>query len=159
MVDRPDRETLRLADQEHRIKHRAKVRAEVERRGLASVMNQTRWTELRAAIRDLPFAPPYQRQDVLEPPEPLWESDRHVDQGCWCGECLEPLYAIEWLRIIPRLWRREGALVPLKPAGDCSVALRAALSRLNIPFREDDRGFWIHGYADGDPTLPPGPET
>tara|TARA_R110002051_G_scaffold103972_2_gene176430 strand:- start:59 stop:538 length:480 start_codon:yes stop_codon:yes gene_type:complete len=159
MVGGPDIEGLRQRDREYRVKHRARVRAEVERRGLGSVMNQTRWTELRAAIRDLPFAPPYQRQDVLERPEPLWPSDQQVDPGCWCDECLEPLYAIEWLRIIPRLWRQEGALLPLKPAGDCTEALRAALSRLNIPFREDDRGIWIHGYASGDPTLDPAADT
>ncbi len=142
---------------EARIKHRARVRAEVERRGLASVMNQTRWTELREAVRDLPFTPPYQRQDVLDPPEALWFSDQLVDQGCWCAECLDPLYSIEWLRIIPRLWRHEGALVPLKPAGDCTDALRTALSGLSLPFREDERGFWIHGYSVGDPTLDPAP--
>lgn len=155
MVDRPDIEGLRQRDREYRVKHRAKVRAAVARRGLASVMNQTRWTALRAAVADLPFRPLFQRQDILDPPEPLWATDRQIGQGCWGYEDLEPLYAIEWLRIMPRLWRQDGALLPLTPVGDCSDALRAALQRLNIPFREDDRGFWIYGYARGDPTLPP----
>tara|TARA_R110002124_G_scaffold16187_3_gene69534 strand:- start:65 stop:535 length:471 start_codon:yes stop_codon:yes gene_type:complete len=155
MVDGSDIEARRQQQRDYRDRHRARVRAEVERRGLASVMNQTRWTGLCAAIRDLPFTPHYQRQDLLEPPEPLWESDQQVDQGCWCDECLEPLYGIEWLRIVPRLWRQDGALLPLTLVEDCSAALRASLTRLNLPFREDGRGFWIYGYAMGDPTLPP----
>lgn len=120
-------------------------------------MNQTRWMELKAAIQRLPFAPPYQRQDVLDPPEPLWESDRIPSQGCWCHECLEPFHSIEWLRIIPQYWRETGALLPLTLAGDCSEALREELTRLNIPFREDARGFRVYGYATSDPTLDPDP--
>ena len=155
MVDGSDTEGLRQRDREHRLRHRAKVRAEVERRGLASVMNQTRWTKLRDGIRDLPFSPPYQYQAVLDPREMLWVSDQRVQPGCWCYECLEPFYAIEWLRLIPRLWWQDGALLPLTLVEDCTGPLRSTLIRLNIPFREDERGFWIYGYASGDPTLEP----
>ena len=47
------------------------------------------------------------------------------------------------------------ARLPLTLVEDCSAALRASLTRLNLPYREDGRGFWIYGYAMGDPTLPP----
>jgi hypothetical protein len=150
-----DAEELKRLDLVERTRLRAKVKAEVQRRGLASVMNQTRWEELRAATHRLPFRPAFQMQTVLGSRELLWFSDQVTSQGCWCAECIEPFWAIEWIRILPRLWREEGALLPLKLVGDCAEALRTELSGLHLPFREDDRGFWIHGYAAGDPTLPP----
>lgn len=155
MAQKADHAELARQAAEARELHRRRVRDAVQRRGLASVMNQTRWEELRGAIQRLPFRPVFQTQAVLGPREALWTSDRVTSQGCWCAECIEPFWAIEWIRILPRLWREEGALVPLKLAADVADALRAELIGLSLPFREDDRGFWIHGYSAGDPTLPP----
>jgi len=151
----PDAEELKRLDQVERTRLRAKVKAEVQRRGLASVMNQTRWEELRAAMLRLPFKPAFQMQTVLGPREPLWSSDQVTSQGCWCAECIEPFWPIEWIRILPRLWREEGALVPMRLVADSSEALRTELTGLSLPFHEDHRGFWIYGYSAGDPTLPP----
>lgn len=151
----PDAEELKRLDLVERTRLRAKVKAEAQRRGLASVMNQTRWEELRATMLSLPFKPVFQLQAIPGPREPLWSSDQVTSQGCWCAECIEPFWAIEWIRILPCLWQDRGALVPPVLVGDCSDALRAELKRLSLPFREDDRGFWIHGYSAGDPTLAP----
>jgi len=142
--------------------HKAAVRAEVERRGLASFMNATKWAELKRAVMiELPFVPAAQRQDVLKPPERL--AGVH---DCWQGhhwdhETIQPFYSIEWLRLIPRYYEFTGALTPYRVAGDCTDQLRAILERLNIPFREDrERTFWLYGYASADPaTLTPPSET
>ena len=124
----PDAEELKHLDLVERTRLRAKVKAEVQRRGLASVMNQTRWEELRAAMLGLPFKPVFQLQTVAGPREPLWSSDQVTSQGCWCAECIEPFWAIEWIRILPCLWREEGALVPLKGAKNQALLAMLALS-------------------------------
>lgn len=133
------------------------VVAEVERRVLTSFMNDTRWRELRDAVATLPFAPAFQRQDVLGPREPLWASDQTPCTGDWSHEGLEPFFMIEWIRIVPKLWAEQGRLLPMKPAGDCTVELRQMLDRLRLPYREDQRGFWVYGYAPGDPSTLTGP--
>lgn len=138
---------------------KAAVRAEVERRGLASFMNRTRWQALRdAVVADLPFRPAFQIQDVLGPREAPWRVDRVDWQGAWIDEDLEPLFCIEWIRVVPRYRTRRGALVE-GPVEDCTDAFRDLLGRLNIPYREDEaRTFWIYGYAPADPstlTSPP----
>lgn len=143
-----------------RPKLKAAVRAEVERRGLASFMNATRWRALRDAVLDeLPFPPAFQLQDVLGPREIPWESD-HVDgTGAWIDEDLEPLFSIEWMRVVPRYRAFVGALVE-GPVVDCTDEFRDLLGRLHIPCREDAaRTFWIYGYAPADPaTLTSTPE-
>jgi hypothetical protein len=133
------------------------VMAEVERRVLTSFMNDTRWRELRDAVETLPFPPVFQRQDVLGPREPLWASDQMSCFGDWSHEGLEPFFMIEWIRVVPKLWAWQGQLIPMKQVGDCTVELREALDRLRLPYREDGRGFWIYGYAPGDPSTLTGP--
>lgn len=72
----PDAEELKRLDLVERTRLRAKVKAEAQRRGLASVMNQTRWEELRATMLSLPFKPVFQLQAIPGPREPLWSSDQ-----------------------------------------------------------------------------------
>ena len=136
---------------------KAAVLTEVERRDLTSYMNDTRWRELRDAVETLPFPPVFQRQDVLGPREPLWVSDQMSCLGDWSHEGLEPFFMIEWIRVVPKLWAEQGRLIPMKQVGDCTVELREALDRLRLPYREDGRGFWIYGYAPGDPSTLTGP--
>ncbi|GAA0867887.1 hypothetical protein GCM10009116_02480 [Brevundimonas basaltis] len=138
---------------------KAAVRAEVERRGLTSFMNRTRWQALRdAVVAELPFRPAFQIQNVLGPRETPWRVDGVDWQGTWIDEDLEPLFGIEWIRVVPRYRTRPGALVE-GPVEDCTDAFRDLLGGLNIPFREDEaQTFWIYGYAPADPatlTSPP----
>lgn len=165
---RVERAARRAADRAARQTHweevelprrKAAVRAETERRGLASFMNRTRWRALRdAVLADLPFRPAFQIQDVLGPRETPWPADQVDGQGAWIDEDLEPLFSIEWMRVVPRYRTRLGALVP-GPVEDCTDAFRDLLRRLHIPHREDEaRTFWIYGYAPADPstlTSPP----
>jgi len=139
---------------------RAAVRAEVERRGLASFMNATRWRALRDAVLDeLPFPPVFQLQDVLGPREIPWDGEQVDGTGAWIDEDLEPLFSIEWMRVVPRYRAFAGALVS-GPVHDCTDQFRDLLGRLHIPFRQDGAGaFWIYGYAPADPaTLTSTPE-
>ncbi|MEH6697444.1 MAG: DUF6678 family protein [Brevundimonas sp.] len=155
MARTPDRAELARRAAEAREVHRQRVREAVQRRGLASVMNQTRWEALIAAIHRLPFAPAYYVQEVLGSRESLAWEFKSTSTGCWCAECLGPFHAIEWMWIIPRLWRRDGALLAPVLVDDCSIALRSELDGIPVPYFEDGRGFWIQGYSAGDPTLGP----
>jgi hypothetical protein len=129
-------------------KSQEQVRRELIKRGLVSVMNDTKWAELREAVRsEMPFGPPYQLKDVLNPvPEPEdFESD--VDYwGDWSDECLVPFYAIEWLRIRPRFLRRRGGLVaPVVQSVEAEFL--DILRRYHIPHRCDGDAIWIYGYT------------
>ena len=49
-------------------KSKQQIDAEVGKRGLVSVMNDTKWRELQKAVcSELPFAPPYQLKVILNP--------------------------------------------------------------------------------------------
>ena len=138
-------------------KFKAAVRAEVERRGLASFMNRTRWEALRDAVcTDLPFPPAFQLQPVMGEREPLMDPDEVFGWGGWNE--LEPSFAIEWLRVVPRYRKPVGQLVADEVV-DCTDAFRDLLGRLRVPYREDGAAtFWIYGYAAADPstlTSPP----
>ena len=141
---------------------KARVRVEVERRGLASFMNRTRWEALSKAVdEELPFPPSFQRQDVLgqrETPDDINQMEGYF--GGWSGEDIEPLVSIEWLRVVPRYRKHVAMLLPDEVI-DCSDAFRDLLVRQGVPFREDEmKTFWIYGYAPADPaTLTSPPET
>lgn len=95
------------------IRDREKVRAAVEKRGLVSLMNDTKWRELVNAVKTrLPFPPAFQVQDVLsDQPQPeLFEKDVHY-VGDWI-EGLSPFYSIEWIRVRPTLLKHQAILLP-----------------------------------------------
>jgi len=134
---------------------RAAVRAEVERRGLASFMNDTRWARLVEAVHaELPFPPAFQLQTVLGERDPPMDPDAVWGWGAWSE--LQFPFDIEWLRVVPRYRKPVGRLIPAETV-DATDAFRDLLVRLRIPFREDAaRTFWIYGYAAADPaTLTP----
>jgi len=129
-------------------KSKRQIDDEVSKRGLVSVMNDTKWAELQASVRrDLPFCPAYQIKTVLNPtPEPEhFESD--VDHlGDWSDESLLPFYELEWLRIRPRVLRRRGQLIP-PTVESVEAALIQILDRYQVPYRHDGDTIWIYGYT------------
>jgi len=131
---------------------KARVRAEVERRGLASFMNRTRWERLCEAVdTELPFPPAFNLKTVLGEREAPMDTRAAPFFGDW-GE-LEPFFEIEWLRVVPRYSRHVAMLLPDEVV-DCTDAFRDLLVRLGIPFHEDEaRTFWIYGYAPADPAT------
>lgn len=137
---------------------KARVLAEVERRGLASFMNRTRWEKLSEAVYvELPFPPAFDLQTVLGKREAPMDTRAAPFPGDWRE--LEPFFEIEWLRVIPR-YSRHVAMLLADEVVDCTDAFRDLLVRLGVPFREDEaRTFWIYGYAPADPaTLTSSPE-
>jgi len=116
-------------------------------------MNRTRWDALRKAVaEELPFPPPFQLQDVTGPRQALWDSDEVHFQGDWSDESLEPVLGIEWLRVVPRYRKHVGMLVASETI-DCAAQFRDLVTRLRLPWREDERGIWIYGYALADPAT------
>lgn len=160
-----ERESLRAAYREHYLKVelpklKARIQAEVDRRGLASFMNRSRWAALIKAVHEeLPFPPPFQIQAVTGPRQALWESDDVNYWGDWSAEGVEPLLEIEWIRVVPRYLKHRGMLIDPEVI-DCTDQFRDLVRRLRLPSREDERGIWIYGYAPADPaTLTPADET
>ena len=128
-------------------KHRSKVNYEISRRGLGSHMNDTKWSELVAAIDTMPFDPPYQRKDILDSePQPVnfdkdvtYTGDYHDPQSIY------PFYSIEWIRIRPRTLNYVAALLPYK-LQDCETQLLKSLDKIGQHYELRDESIWIYGY-------------
>lgn len=130
------------------LKSKEQVSRELSKRGLVSVMNDTKWTELRQAVRrELLFAPPFQLKALLHPlPQPeLFESDVHY-LGDWSDESLLPFHEIEWMRVRPRFLQPRGRLVAPE-VQSVEAAFMEVLRRYRIPHRCDSDTIWIYGYA------------
>lgn len=153
-----DLEQVRAANREHYRnsvlpKLKADIQTEMDRRGLAAFMNDTRWAALVKAVNDeLPFPPPFQLQDIGAPRQALWASDDVDHWGDWSAESLEPVLSIEWIRVIPRYLKHRGMLIDPEII-DCTDQFRDLVKRLHLPWREDERGIWIYGYAPADPAT------
>jgi hypothetical protein len=124
-----------------------RIRLAVRRRGLVSIMNDTKWRELETAVRSqLLFPPPYQIKYVLNAapePEPFAPGD---SWGDWSHESLYPFADIEWMRVRPRALRRRG-----RSAGPDGWSVESRflgiLHRHQIPYRHDGESVWVYGYA------------
>ncbi|TKJ90680.1 hypothetical protein PaeCFBP13512_12675 [Paenibacillus sp. CFBP13512] len=127
--------------------HKQKVIAEVEQRSLTSVMNHTRWNELKEAIYlELRFPPAFQNKYVLEAePYPLVFEQDVFYLGDW--ESLSTAwYNVEWVRVKPRLLEHTG-----KYTEPTLLNIEAEwvnlLQRLRIPYLKKEQDYWIYGYA------------
>jgi hypothetical protein len=131
-------------------KLKQQIASEVARRGLVSIMNDTKWRELQNAVRaELLFAPPYQLKGVFSPHPNPGQFEADVDYlGDWSDECLYPFDGIEWIRVRPRylhrlLWERFVA----PELRSVESEFLAILHRHNIPYRRDEGSTWIFGYT------------
>lgn len=124
------------------------VRQEICRRGLVSLMNDTKWEELKDAVcHELAFTPPYQLKLVLAPlPDPEQFECEEYSLGDWSDECLLPFYEIEWLRVRPRVLLHRGRLIAPE-VQSVEPGLLEILRRYHIPYRRDADTIWIYGYA------------
>lgn len=125
---------------------KARVQAAVAARGLVSVMNDTKWSELIAAVNKLPFAPAFQIKDVLGATSQPASIDEDVWHGGDWGEGLGPYYAIEWIRVRPRLVKHRGKHVPPE-VDDIESAFVAALRDIGVPHRKRGDCIEIFGYT------------
>jgi hypothetical protein len=132
---------LNLKEQVERIVHQ---------KGLASIMNDTKWLELQESVKKLPFPPPYIQKLVLDETDykKLILSDAPQYLGDWTpfyNEGLPLFFEIEWMKIRPRYARYRGRLV--KPEIlDESEQFEQILKECFIPYEEDSGTFTIFGY-------------
>src|SRR5687767_8530237 len=82
-----------------------RLRRHVQEQQLVSVMNETKWSELRQLMIEHPRSPRYRLQCLLSPPtDPeSWERDWHYH--------LPAFVWIEWLDIDPIYRTRRGHLL------------------------------------------------
>lgn len=126
---------------------KARVRAAVEARGLVSLMSDTKWRELVAGVKRLPFAPAFQVKDVLggAPVPPSFEEDVWY-AGDW-EEGLSPYYAVEWIRVRPRMVKHRGKYASPE-VEDIEGAFLGVLHEIGVPHRKRGGCIEIFGYAE-----------
>lgn len=130
-----------------------KVQAVVAEKQLCSIMNNTKWEELQSGVLiGLRFPPPYQVKLVLEDtPEPkTFDSDVWY-LGDWV-EGLLPFYSIEWIRVRPRYLKHKGLLVKDEVV-NITDDFRILLQNLKIPYKEENKSFYIYGYISDTDSL------
>lgn len=119
----------------------------ISERGLTSVMNATKWRKLRDAVmNDLPFAPAFQRKDVLESQPYPEVFDTHVN---YCGDWpagIDRSSEIEWIRVRPCRLVHRGRLVP-DAIDDIESQFTAMLHRIGVPFLQESESILIYGYT------------
>jgi len=135
----------------------------VEKRGLASYMNTTKWKELkRAVIEEMPFQPQYcmKTVDGVIDETKLSSSTAYAGEGHWgyldsleeylSWDCFAtPFWAIEWIKVKPK--KQEvfrGRLIDPKiiEEVDATDEFVAILERYNIPYEEENGVYTICGY-------------
>ena len=111
-------------------------------------MNNTKWKELKNAVDDLPFPPPYVLKNVFEEEENVPKFDEDVSYlGDWSNEAFNwgDYFAIEWIKVRPRYKKHRGRLVPDEIVDETEEFL-CILKKFNIPFEEQDGVYTIYGY-------------
>lgn len=119
------------------------------------MMNNTKWEELKKGISELPFLPPFVIKSVDEEETSFHLFDKDVynanDWGMYMDNYLggdiyaTPFYAIEWIKIKPRLLKYQGRLVESKVI-DETEEFMAMLKKYNIPFEKQNETYIIYGY-------------
>lgn len=124
---------------EEQERDRRRLRRYVQEQQLVSVMNDTKWRELREAMLSLQRRPKYRLQCLLSPPTDPddWDSEwyYHLPTFVW----------IEWLDIDPIHRARRGHLVQDERT-DLTSELIPLLEQHSIPFEANGPYLRIHGY-------------
>lgn len=136
-------------------KYKKKISNIVEQKGLCSMMNNTKWKELKKGISELPFPPPFVIKSVDEEETFYHQFKEDVyyigDWGMYLDNYLggdiyaTPFYAVEWIKIRPRLLEHQGRLIESKVIDETDEFL-AILKKYNIPFEEQNETYIIYGY-------------
>lgn len=110
----------------------------VSEKNMYSIMNNTKWNELRNAVKELPFPPPYILKSVLED-----EKDDHNFNndvwyiGDWSDEAFlwARLYEVEWIKVRPRYVKSRGRLISDEIIDETQQFVEI-LRRYSIPYDE-----------------------
>ena len=112
----------------------------VQRENLASLMNNTKWREVIAAIQAVERYRPRFRVKCVRDGEPAPDS--------WDGSFpfhVPTFRHIEWLEFDPVVRTRRGAIVP-DLTEDFGTPIEAALATASIPFERVGSAIRIVGY-------------
>lgn len=141
----------------------------IEKRGLVSFMNTTKWKELkRAVIEEMPFQPKYYMKIVEMETVNMKHVDATINETMWCNywkgeahwgylddprfedllswDCFAtPFWAIEWIKVKPKKGISQDGLV-VSEIVDATKQFVAILKRYNIPYEEENGVYTIYGY-------------
>ena len=136
-------------------KYKAKIRKIIQEECLCSVMNNTKWRELKKGISELPFLPPFVIKSVDEQETDWHNFDKDEYNSCDWGLYLDnhlggdiyavPFYAVEWIKIRPRLLKFQGRLIKDKVIDETEDFLDI-LKKNSIPYDEKNGTYIIYGY-------------
>jgi hypothetical protein len=122
---------------------RRRHRALVEREQLASVMNDTKWTELADAMQTFQPPPAWRCKDISATAPGPWDTE-------WCYH-IQPFHTIEWLEIefvhaTPKTGKVSARLTPAERT-EAEARLRATLSALGVPYSIEEGLVRVWGYT------------
>ncbi|MFB6366342.1 DUF6678 family protein [Paenibacillus elgii] len=124
-----------------------KVQAVVNKKQLASIMNNTKWGQFQKSVIDtLPFTPAYQVKYVLE--DAPYPENFEEDVWYWADweQGIHPFYSVEWLRVRPRYVKNRGRLIEPEII-DITGEFIEMLQKLKIPFVKENSTICIYGYV------------
>ncbi|TCI22300.1 DUF6678 family protein [Exiguobacterium sp. SL-9] len=127
---------------------RQKVLRVIEERQLTSVMNKTKWEELRRAVApECLSEAPYQIKYVLEDtPDSEYLSKTADLSSDWDDGFPDPTASIEWMRILPIVKEARGSIMEPE-IHDVTDEFHHILRRLKIPFVMEGEIICIFGYV------------
>lgn len=118
-------------------------------------MNTTKWRKVKKIIGELPFQPPFVIKEIDEAETAYHMFDQDVYYVGDCGLYLDnylggdmdatPYFAVEWVKVRPRILQEQGRLVPPKVIDETQLFVEG-LKKCNIPFEESDSSIIIYGY-------------
>lgn len=124
----------------------------VQERNLTSVMNKTKWNELRISmLEETPFPPPYIIKFLFDKESPEETIFQHIPYlGNWHESyCYPPFFnasfTIEWIKIRPYYYKSQGLLLDSKIV-DATETFLKILEKHSIPFEEENGIYTIFGY-------------
>lgn len=136
-------------------RYKEKIKTIIQNKGMCSIMNNTKWRELKKGITELPFLPPFVIKSVDEEESTYHQFDEDVYNTCDWGIYLDnylggdiyatPFYAVKWIKIRPRLLKHQGQLIESIVMDETDEFL-GILRKYNIPFEEQNGTYIIYGY-------------
>lgn len=132
---------------------KAKALKIVKQRNLCSYMNDTKWNEFRyAMLNQMPFPPSYIIKTLFEnecKEERNFQNDVYYIgdwyEGFTYGEYFNGGFAIEWIKVRPRLLKHRGQLVEPQLI-DASKEFEEILKTYNIFYEKKNDVYCIYGY-------------
>ena len=139
-----------------------KINQIIAEKGYYSVMNNTKWRELKSGVAKLPFEPPFVDKAIDEDEKPWHKFDEdvshlsdwgfgnpHLDDYIGSDMYATPFYAVEWIKVRPRYlktWPHRLIPDPREIAQDATEQFIEILQKHSIPYEEDNGAFIIYGY-------------